>query len=109
MAIGLNARLSVEFGDGSCAEPDRDMAGSPMLIAWTPYPGQTGEDEVWLGVDLRSETRRSMSSVWSFRPFIQVLRNEDRPLSEDRRSAFDRAAGIREALRCSTIWADPGM
>lgn len=103
IAIGLNARLSLEFGDGSCAEPDRDMAGSPMLIAWTPYPGQTGEDEVWLGVDLRSETRRSMSSVWSFRPFIQVLRNDDRPLSEDRRSAFDRAVGIREALRCSTI------
>lgn len=103
MAIALNARLRAEFDDGSCAEPDRDNAGSPMVLAWTPYPGQTDDDKVWLGVDLRSSTRRSMSSVWSFRPFIQVLRNEQRSLSKDRRSAFDRAIELREALRCSAI------
>lgn len=98
LARDVQAELLAEFSSPSYAGAHRDNGGSPMTLAWTAHPRDPSDDTVVIGVDLRSPTRRSNSTKWKLRPFLQVDTTPQRGVKSARTLAFELAWGIREAM-----------
>lgn len=69
-----------------------------MILAWAAHPRDPSDDSVSIGVDLRTPTRRSTSTIWRIRPHVEVDTTAERGLGEARSLAFDLAWDIRAGM-----------
>ena len=92
--VALDLDRVLRKRDGQ-AQATRTKPGNPMFLARRRHPN--GDPDVWIGVDVRSDGRKTPAARWLFRPCVQVDVGDGTAV-EARRKAHDLPVALLPAL-----------